>query len=131
MTSKAEATFKITGWNEQTISELEEGGKLKRAHVTKSYTGDLQGEGVVEYLMAYKANGSTSFVGYETVSCVVDEKSGSFIFEHRGQFKDGVVDSTWSIVEGSGAGALSGILGTVDFSAGHQEEYAITFNYEL
>ncbi len=131
MTLKAETTFKITAWNEETVSESEENGKLTRAHVTKSYSGGLQGEGVVEYLMAYKSDGSASFVGYETISCVLNEKSGGFVFEHRGLFRDGTVDSTWSIVAGSGTGALSGISGEVKFSAGHQEEYAITFNYEL
>lgn len=86
MTLKAETTFKITAWNEETVSESEENGKLTRAHVTKSYSGGLQGEGVVEYLMAYKSDGSASFVGYETISCVLNEKSGGFVFEHRGLF---------------------------------------------
>jgi hypothetical protein len=131
MASEAQMTFKITGWNEETISELEEGGKLTRARVTKSYDGDLQGEGVVEYLMAHKPDGSASFVGYESVSCAVRERSGSLVFEHRGVFQGGTVNSTWTIVEDSGSGKLAGISGTVSFSAGHQEEYQVTLNYEL
>ena len=131
MPTEADTTFKITGWDEETISEAEGGGKITRARVTKSYAGDLQGEGVVEYLMAYKSDGSTSFVGLEPVSCVLNERAGGLVFEHRGVFKDGRVTSTWSIVEGTGTGKLSGINGRVEFSAGHQEEYAVTLRYEL
>ncbi len=131
MALKAETIFKITGWNEETISELETGGQLKRAHVSKSYSGDLQGEGVVEYLMAYKPDGSASFVGYESVTGTLKEKSGSFILEHRGSFEGGIVNSTWTIVEDSGTGELAGITGSATFSAGHQEEYPITLKYEL
>ncbi len=131
MLSKANTTFKITKWEEESISELTGGGGLRRAHITKSYEGELQGDGIVEYLMAYKPEGSASFTGYEVVTCVLNGKSGSFVFEHRGKFKDGVVDSTWSIAEGSGSGELAGIRGEVYFKAGHQAEYAVTLEYEL
>jgi hypothetical protein len=40
MTLKANTIFKITGWNEETITELEEVGKLKRARV--SYNSGLR-----------------------------------------------------------------------------------------
>jgi hypothetical protein len=131
MASKAETSFKITNWQEDTLTEIKGGGKIVRAHVTKSYRGDLIGEGIVEYLMAYNSDGSASFVGYETLSCLLNNKSGNLVFEHRGIFKNGIVDSVWSIVEGSGSGALSGISGKVKFSAGNQEEYQVIFNYDL
>jgi len=131
MKLKTESTFKITGWDEETISEQEESGKLTRAHVTKSYQGGLQGDGVVEYVMAHKSDGSATFMGYEKVEASINDKSGSFVFEHRGEFKDGIVDSVWSIVEDSGTGELKGISGTVNFKAGHQDEYPITLDYEL
>ena len=131
MAIKADTRFKITEWQEDTLSELKGGAKIVRAHVTKSYNGDLTGEGVVEYLMAYDSHGMASFVGYETLDCVLNEKSGNLVFEHRGLFKDGIVNSVWSIVEGSGTGALSGISGMVKFSAGHQDEYQVILNYDL
>ena len=110
---------------------MEEGGKLRRARVTKSYGGDLQCDGEVDYLMVFKPDGSANFVGYESVSCVINGKSGGFVFEHSGVFKTGIVNSTWTIVDGSGTGDLSGITGTVEFSAGHQEEYSIVLKFEL
>ena len=131
MTMKIEGIFKIKSWDEDIIAELDQGGKLTRAHVTKSYTGGLQGEGVVEYLMAYNSDGSAHFVGYETVSGKLSEKSGSFVFEHRGTFKKGTVDSTWSVLEDSATGELVGLTGSVNFSAKHQAEYPIALYYEF
>jgi hypothetical protein len=131
MKSKAKITFKITSWNEEPISEQGDGGKLARVQVTSSYRGELKGQGELEYVMAYKSDGSATFMGYEKVQGSLSGKSGSFVFEHRGEFKKGVVNSTWSILEESGSGALAGLKGKVVFSAGHQDEYSITLNYEL
>ena len=131
MAIKAETKFKITGWQEDILTEIKEGGKIVKAHVTKAYTGELIGEGVVEYLMAYNSDGSARFVGYESFSGVIKDKSGNLVFEHTGTFKDGMVDSEWTIVPGSASGDLLGISGTVNFKAGHQEEYQVSLNYNL
>lgn len=128
---KARTKFKITGWEEDEITALEEGGKLTRAHVGKTYEGDLEGEGMVEYLMMHRADGSADFVGYEKVEGSVKGRKGSFVFEHRGFFKDGVASDTWSVVDGSGSAELSGIKGTVRFEEGHKEEYEVDFDYEF
>lgn len=125
------AKFKITGWDEETITEIAEAGKLTRAHVGKSYEGELEGEGKVEYLMMYRSDGSADFIGYEIVEADLNGRKGSFVFEHRGFFKEGVATDTWTIAEGSGSGGLSGIKGSVQFSEGHKEEYEVTLNYEL
>ena len=125
------AAFKITGWDEETVSEFEDGGKLTRAHVSKSYSGKLEGEGTVEYVMFYRPDGTADYVGYEKVEATLKGKEGSFVFEHRGYFKDGKANDTWTIAEDSGNGELSGLSGEVHFSEGHKEEYEITLDYEL
>lgn len=128
---KAKTKFKITGWKEEDIIDLNEGGKLTRAHVGKAYDGELKGEGKAEYLMTYRADGSADFVGYENVEGFINNRKGSFVFEHRGSFKNGVAADTWTVVEGSGNDQLSGITGSVHFEEGHKEEYEVIFNYEL
>ncbi len=128
---KATTRFKITGWEEEDINDLSGSGKLTRAHVGKSYAGELEGEGMVEYLMVYRADGLANFVGYEKVECRLKGKKGSFVFEHHGFFKDGIANDTWTVVEGSGSDDLVGIVGTVRFKEGHKEEYNIDFDYEL
>jgi Protein of unknown function (DUF3224) len=41
------------------------GPVLTRIHVEERFSGDLQGDGVVEFLQAARADGSASFVGIE------------------------------------------------------------------
>ena len=51
MTTQATATFEVKIWDEKPYNEIDAGPKLARASVTKSYQGDIQGEGTLEYLM--------------------------------------------------------------------------------
>lgn len=41
MKTEATACFEIKGWDETPYSEVEEGGKLTRASISKSFTGDI------------------------------------------------------------------------------------------
>src|SRR6266702_886023 len=54
MTTQAKGTFTVSGWDENTYEELENGGKLTKAHVTFGLDGDLQGEGGWEAVMCYR-----------------------------------------------------------------------------
>ena len=47
----ATSTFKIEGWDEKPFAELEGGGKLTQASVQQALSGDIDGEGAVEWLM--------------------------------------------------------------------------------
>lgn len=131
MCAQAAVTFAIKSWDESTITEVTKGPTLKRALVTKSYRGDLEGEGQVEYQMLSRSDGTTLFLGFEVVTGSLEGKSGSFVFEHRGTFEDGMVKSVWRVVSGSATAKLSGLQGEVAFTAGHQDEYSITFDYDF
>src|SRR5271166_6395877 len=50
MNAQAAGTFAVKSWQEKAFQELEEGGKLTRASVVKTYEGDLEGCGTLEYL---------------------------------------------------------------------------------
>ncbi|MDX1585882.1 MAG: DUF3224 domain-containing protein [Balneolaceae bacterium] len=128
---EARTKFKITGWEEEDVATLQKGGKVTRAHVGKIYEGELNGEGKVEYLMFYRSDGSVEFVGYENVVGSLKGNDGSFVFEHRGQFRNGVAKDTWTVIEGSGGAGLSGLTGEVHFEADHKEEYEVILRYEL
>ena len=60
MKSTANARFAIKSWDEKPYSEGENLPRLTRATVTKTFTGDIEGEGQVEYLMMYRRDGSAS-----------------------------------------------------------------------
>ncbi|MFQ5526452.1 MAG: DUF3224 domain-containing protein [Thermoanaerobaculia bacterium] len=131
MTEQASATFVIKSWEENPIDETEEGIGLMRAEVSKSYEGDLEGEGRVEYQMMYRDDGSASFVGLERFTGTQAGRKGSFVFEHRGTFEEGVVKSVWHVVLGSGTGKLAGLQGEVAFAAGHADSYPISLDYDF
>jgi hypothetical protein len=126
---QANTIFKIAAWDEQPM--FEEGGyKLTRATVRKTYSGDLEGEGVVEFLMAYRPDGTARFIGFERVTGHLGGRAGSFMLEHRGDFEGGLARTAASIVPGSGTGALQALRGEMNFAAGHEEEHPVTLDYE-
>lgn len=127
----AQASFKILSWDEELFSEVEESGKLTRVSVTKSYSGDIKGEGKLEYLMRYHKNGSADFYGLERINCDIDGRSGSFILKHTGTFKDGKMTQKSIVLDDSGTGDLVGLQGEIKLTAGHQREYPFTFNYHF
>ncbi len=56
---------------------------------TKTYTGDIEGEGQVEYLMMYRSDGSATFVGLERVVGRIGGKTGTFVLQRTGIFESG------------------------------------------
>jgi hypothetical protein len=126
----AETTFKVTSWNESPYDEFD-GGKLTRATVKKVYTGELQGEGTVEYLMTHRADGTADFVGLERIVGSLGRRAGSVVLRHEGSFVAGTVRSAWIVIPESGTGELHGLSGKIALETGHQEEYSVTLEYEL
>jgi hypothetical protein len=129
MRKQAKATFGLESWDEKTYSEIEGAAKLTRVSATKSYKGDIEGEGKLEYLMMYRTAGSASFIGLERVTGSVGGRSGSFVLQHSGTFEGGVAKVILSVVPGSGTGDLRGMSGEGGFSVGHQPPYAMTLDY--
>jgi hypothetical protein len=89
MKNVANSRFTIKSWDEKPYSEGQDLPKLTRAAVTKSFTGDIAGEGHVEYLMMYCSDGSATFVGLERVVGHVAGRAGSFVLQRTGVFENG------------------------------------------
>ena len=111
MGNKATATFEVKGWVEKPYAEIEGGAKFTRASVTKTFHGDIEGEGTVEYLMFYPGDGTATFIGLERVAGCIGTRSGSFVLQHTGTDDGSTANITLSIVTGSGTGNLRGIEG--------------------
>ena len=118
MTNVANSRFNITGWDEKPYSEGQDLPKLTRAAVTKTFTGDIAGEGHVEYLMMYRRDGSATFVGLERIVGNVAGKAGSFVLQRTGIFENGVAKESYVVVPGSGTGELRGLRGEGTSAAG-------------
>src|SRR5215216_5030000 len=131
MKQSASARFAIKSWDEKPYSEGENLPKLTRASVTKTYTGDIVGEGRVEYLMMYRSDGSAAFVGLERVAGQIAGKSGSFVLQRTGVFEDGQAKESYSVIPGSGTGELRSLRGEGTSSVGHAADYPFALHYEL
>ncbi|HEV8446416.1 MAG TPA: DUF3224 domain-containing protein [Gemmatimonadaceae bacterium] len=131
MKRTANARFAIKNWDEKPYSEGPELPKLTRASVSKTLTGDIEGEGHVEYLMMYRSDGTATFVGLERVNARIDGKSGSFVLQRNGAFEGGQAKETYTVVSGSGTGELRGLAGEGYTSVGHGMEHPFTLSYEL
>ncbi len=86
------------------------GGAPGRMRLTKTFHGDLQGEGAGEMLGLIK-DGSGAYVAMERVSGVLEGRRGAFALVHRGVMEAGAQDLLITIVPGSGEGELAGIAG--------------------
>ena len=131
MKSIANSRFTITGWDEKPYGEGPDLPKLTRASVTKSFSGDIEGEAHCDYLMMYRGDGSATFVGLERVVGRVAGRAGSFVLQRAGVFEGGLAKESYSVVPGSGTGELRGLRGEGATALGHGTEYALTLGYEL
>lgn len=127
----AKSEFKIKSWEEKPYFEGENNVKLTRAVITKSYEGEIQGSGALDYLMAYNPDGSASFVGIERIEGKIGAKSGSFILSHEGTFQKGVASACFKVIKGSATEALQGLSGEGGFTTGHAESVLIEFDYKF
>ena len=125
------STFKIISWDEEPFDEPEDGPKLTRAHIRKSFHGDLSGTGNLMYVMTYLDGGVASFTGFEKVVGTLSGRTGSFVLRHTGFFDGEKATAEYEVVPGSGTGELAGLSGTGGFSAGHAEEHDMTLDYAV
>jgi hypothetical protein len=104
---------------------------MTRASVDKTFTGDIDGEGHVEYVMMYRSDGTAAFVGLERITGRIAGRNGSFVLQRTGVFEDGQAKESYSVVTGSGTGELRSLRGEGTSSVGHAADYPFALNYEL
>ena len=131
MKKSANARFAIKSWDETAYSEGQDLPRLTRAKVTKTFTGDIEGEGQVEYLMMYRRDGSATFIGLERITASVGGKKGTFVLQRTGVFENGQAKESYSVVTGSATGELRGLRGEGTTSVGHGMEHPFTLSYEF
>jgi hypothetical protein len=131
MTKTANARFTIKNWDEKPYSEGKDLPKMTRASVDKTFTGDVDGEGHVEYVMVYRSDGTAAFVGLERITGRIAGKNGSFVLQRTGVFEDGQAKESYSVVTGSGTGELRSLRGEGTSSIGHAADYPFALNYDL
>ena len=127
----ASIRFKILAWDEAPFDEPEDGPKLTRAQIRKSFEGDLVAAGNLMYVMTYLSDSDATFMGFEKVTGTLGGRSGSFVLRHTGAYDGAKARATCEVVPGSGTGELAGLSGSGGFSAGHAEQHDFAFEYEF
>ena len=105
------------------------GPVLTRIHVQESFNGDIEGDGVVEFLQAGWADGSASFVGIERVTGTLAGREGTFLLQDAGTVDASIVSGDWFVVPGSGTGELTGLRGEGGFRANLGEGAQVHLDY--
>jgi hypothetical protein len=131
MTTQAKGQFEIKNWDEKPYNEVEGEAKLTHAVVTVAYTGDIEGEGRVEFLMTYADDGSASFVSQERVTGRIGNRAGSFVLQGNGTYAGSTARTEFHIVPGSGTGELRGLSGKGQYSAGEGMVADYTLDYSV
>ena len=131
MKKTAKARFAIQSWDEKPFSEGDGLPKLTRASVTKTFSGDIEGEGQVEYLMMYRSDGTATFVGLERIVGRIGGKAGTFVLQRTGIFENGQAKESYTVIPGSATGDLVGLEAEGNSAVGHGMEHPFELDYDF
>lgn len=129
--SVANARYTIDSWAEQPYDAAEGLPRLTRAAVSRTFVGDIAGEGHVEYLMMHRSDGSAAFVGLERIVGHLAGRAGSFVLQRTGIFANGTAEESFFVLPHSGTGELHGLRGTGSSVAVHAREHPMTLSFEF
>ena len=131
MTVRAEGTFTVASWSEDTYSELDGKGKLTKATVGYRLSGDIEGDATWTAAMFYRDDGTAVFTGLQYLTGEVAGRAGSCVMVSDGTYSDGEARGRWRVIEGSGTGALAGLRGSGTSVATSEPPGTFTLDYEL
>jgi hypothetical protein len=135
--TKARGTYTVKKWEEVTIDQISPSTKTTKVSAEFVFSGEIEGTGMVEYLMYYRHADSTdphkssaSYVGLIRFNGTLIGKQGGFVLEDKGSFEAGAASSTLQIVRESGTGSLVGARGTGMYRA-DSTECRIELDFDL
>lgn len=129
--ARAEGTFTVTAWDEDTYTELDGKTKLTKAAVGYRLSGDIEGDATWSALMYYRADGTAEYTGLQHLTGQIGGREGTCVMVADGTFADGAARGTWRVIEGSGTGALAGLRGTGTSVATSEPPGTFTLDYEI
>jgi uncharacterized protein DUF3224 len=127
--TRATAVITVRTYEPSAYDEPAEGPTLTRIRVEESFSGDITGDGVVEFLQAAGTDGSASFVGIERVTGQLGGRRGTFLLQDAGTVAGNIVSGDWFVIPRSGTGALAGLRGEGGFRANLGEGAQVHLDY--
>ena len=129
--AKANGSFQITSFNEDTYEDRGSGAKLTHAWGDQAFSGDIEGDGQVHWLMSYRPDKTATYVGLQRIKGEIGGRKGSFIIEATGDFDGAASRGDWSVIPSSGTDDLKGITGSGTFEAPGGPKATYALDYEL
>lgn len=130
MTLTATSAFTIDVWKQEEY-DTREGITLGRAHVEKTFMGEIAGTSTAELLLAGTPSGPAAYVGIERFECAIAGRAGSFLLQHSATQSAEGQTATWNIVPGSGTGELAGLRGDAQITVAPDGGHTLILSYEL
>ncbi len=131
MGTRATSTFTLDSWDEQPYDE-QEGARLTRTRITKTFSGDLDGTSSAETLMAHgQVQGSAAYVGFERITGRLHGRAGSFVLHHSASGSGGERSGSWTVVPDTGTGDLLGLRGTGEIVVTPDGGHTFVLDYQL
>lgn len=127
--TRASAVITVHKYEPVPYDEPAEGPVLTRIHVEESFSGDITGDGMVEFLQAAQPDGAASFVGIERVTGMLAGREGTFLLQDAGTVAGNIVSGDWFVIPGSGTGGLAGLRGEGGFRANLGEGAQVHLDY--
>jgi len=132
MTARAEGTFTVASWEEDTYEDLDGQEKLTKARMGFRLRGDLNGDLVSDSLMYYREDGTAEYTGLQRFTGQVAGRSGSCVMIADGGYDGGEARSAWRVIPGSGSGDLARLEGSgVSVAGAGQPGGTYRLDYEL
>ena len=127
---RAEGTFSLDRFDDEPPYDDQDGVKLARAHISKTFQGDLTGTSETEIITVHIENPAAN-AGVERFQGTVQRRKGGFVLRHNAGGDNGVAWMTWKIVETTGTGDLAGIRGEGEITIGPDGGHSYALDYEL
>jgi hypothetical protein len=121
------AQFSIDRWDEIPFDDVIGGAKLTHANVTKAYKGGIEGTSLTQWLMVYEEDGTAGFVGMERIVGTLDDKQGSLVLQHDGEYNG--AKATGELIVVSGTNELNGVTGKGSFLADPAGSVTLELNF--
>ena len=128
--------FTMRSWDERLVSGEEGTPRVAHAHAVMRFAGVIEGDSSCDFLLFYPGEGfdggATTSPGFERIEGSVAGRKGNFVVRHEVGFDLNGIQGTFTVVDGSGTGELSGLTGsgTVTGALG-QETVSYAFEYEI
>jgi hypothetical protein len=126
---QARAPFTLDDFAGEPSYRQEDGERVQfaRAHIEKTFTGDLEGTGTVDMISVSVGDEGAAYVAMEWIEGTLDGRRGGFALMHAADDKL----TAWRIVVGSGTGELTGIRGEAAIDIDESGAHTLTLDYDL